>query len=184
MSITNRSALLALLSCSLLALPACGKSGNYAKDKAGTAKQRNVQIKVGGAAAPNAVTANIARFDPNADVVFDLDKYGNERPDQYAVQQAFFNQFGALDECVLAEKDRRGKEDQLLGDVFMAVKLNPEKSRPLGVNATMPTGYEGATKLEDCLREAAASSAFPQYDGPPVVVEFEFELDPGFVEEE
>ena len=180
----SRPVLLALLSCSLLALPACGKSGNYSKDQAGKPKQRSVQVKVGGAAAPNAVTANVASFDPNADVVFDLDKYGVERPNEYDVQQAFFNQFSALDECVWAEKDRRKNEDQLLGDVAMAVKLNPEDSRPLSVNATMPEGYEKSQKLTDCLREAAAGAPYPVYDGPPVVVDFEFELDPGYVEVE
>ena len=183
MSTLSRPVLLALFSCSLLALPACGKSGNYSKDRAGKSKQRTLQLKVGGAAAPNSVTANIAEFDPTADVAFDLDKYGVERPDEYAVQQAFFDQFGALDECVWAEKDRRHSEDQLLGDVSMAVKLNPEKSRPFGVNATMPEGYDKAKKLNDCLREAAASAPYPTYDGPPVVVDFEFELDPGYEDE-
>jgi hypothetical protein len=113
-----------------------------------------------------------------------MDKFGGaERPDQYVIQQAFFNQFAALDECVWAEKDRRGSEDQLLGDVSMAVKLNPESQRPFGVNAQMPKGFEKSGKLKDCLREAAANAGYPTYDGPPVIVDFEFELDPGYAEE-
>jgi hypothetical protein len=177
--LTNHRVTLVLASCLMfgLALPACGKSGTSNK-----ASQREVKVKVGGASAPGSVTANVAEFDPNADITLDLDKYGSDRPDQYQIQQAFFAQFSALDECVWAEKDRRGSEDQLLGDVSMAVKLNPE-GRPFGVNASMPEGYEKSTKLKDCLREAAANADYPKYDGPPVVVDFEFELDPGYVEE-
>lgn len=180
MSITARTQVVLVASCLMigLALPACGKSGSQNKTK-----EREVTVKVGGAAAPGSVTANIAEFDPTADVTLDMDKYGVERPDQYAIQQAFFDQFGALDECVWAEKDRRGSEDQLLGDVSMSVKLNPESPRPFGVNATMPSRYEDSIKLKDCLREAAAGAGYPTYDGPPVIVDFEFELDPGFVEE-
>jgi hypothetical protein len=171
--------LISLTSLLVLALPACGKSGTPGK-----ASQRKVTVTVGGAAAPGSVTANVAEFDPNADISLDMDKFGSERPDQYEVQQAFFGQFGALDECVLAEKDRRGDEAQLLGDVSMAVKLNPEQSRPFGVNASLPDAHARSSKLQDCLREAAASAPYPTYDGPPVVVDFEFELDPGFAEVE
>jgi len=69
----------------------------------------------------------------------------------------------------------------MLGDVVIAVKLNPKSSKPFGVNATMPEKYSSATKLKDCLREAAAAAPYPKWDGPPRVVEFEFELDPGSV---
>lgn len=167
-----------LLSCLglVLALPACGKSGNTAgKTKA---KQRNVQVKLGGPAAPNAVTANVAEFDPNAAVELDLNG-GSERPDDYAVQEAFFGQFAALDECVWAEKDRRKSEDQLPGDVTLQVKLNPAGNTPYGVNAEMPERLAKATKLQTCLREAAAEAPYPSYDGPPVVVDFVTEVDPG-----
>jgi hypothetical protein len=181
MSHKLRRSHLVLASCLMLgvALPACGKS--QTKDKASS--KREVKVKVGGAAAPNAVGANIAEFDPNADISLDMDKYGTERPDEYQVQQAFFGQFGAIDECVWAEKDRRGSERQLPGDVALSVKLNPEQSRPFGVNATMPDGLSKAEKLANCLREAAASAPYPTYDGPPVVVDFEMELDPGYVDE-
>src|SRR5437870_3510842 len=105
MSITVRTQVV-LASCLMigLALPACGKSGAQGK-----ASQRDVKVKVGGATAPGSVTANVSEFDPNADITLDMDKFGVERPDQYVIQQAFFNQFSALDECVWAEKDRRGK---------------------------------------------------------------------------
>lgn len=172
---TARFAALLLLA-SAVALPAC-------KSKDSGKKQRKVTMKMGGTSAPNAVTANVADFDPNADFVLELDKYGSERPDEYAVQQAFFGQFEALDECVAKHKQRKGSDNQLLGDVAMAVKLNPEKRRPFAVNAQMPEDYAKAKKLADCLREAAASAPYPTYDGPPVIVEFEFELDPGYYEE-
>ncbi len=166
-----------LLLASSLALPACKSSD------VGKAKQRKVTVKVGGVAAANAVSANVAEFDPNADFSLDLDAYGGERPDEYAVQQAFFNQFGALDICVLNEKERTKSDTQLAGDVTMAVKLNPKDSKPFGINATMPESYIEATALTDCLRDATAGAPYPTYDGPPVVVEFEFELDPGYVTE-
>ena len=164
-------------SCLLLALPACGKSGNTAGKS--QSKQRQVEFKVEGTAKPNAVTANIAKFDPNADMVLDING-GTARPDDYAVQEAFFGQFGALDECVWAEKDRRGSEDQLPGDVTISVKLNPEGSTPFGVNADMPERLAKAEKLETCMREAAAGAPYPTYDGPPLIVEFETEIDPGY----
>jgi hypothetical protein len=72
MSITVRTQVV-LASCLLLglALPACGKSGTQGKTS-----QRNVTVKVGGAAAPGSVTANVAEFDPNADISLDMDKFG------------------------------------------------------------------------------------------------------------
>ncbi len=166
------------LSCLLLglALPACSKADPKSK-----AAQRKLTVKLAGAADPGAVTANIAEFDPNADVSLDMDKYGSERPDEYEVQQAFFAAFDRINECVLAEHERRKSEEQFPGDVSMAVKLNPEAPRPFGVNATLPSGFEEAEQLETCMREAVGDVQFPTYDGPPVVVEFEFELDPGFV---
>lgn len=172
--------LVLLVSClSLgLALPACGKSRSGGKQ----AKARTLSVKVGGAAAPGSVTANVGEFDPNADVTLDLDKYGSERPDEFEVQQAFFAQFEAIDGCVVDHKRRAGLEDDavLTGDVALAVKLNPEQSTPYGVNATMPEPYAEADNLRDCLRNAAADAPYPTYDGPSVVVDFEFELDPGY----
>jgi hypothetical protein len=179
MSITNRRASLVLLSSCLmlgLALPACGKSGSQNKPQ-----QRKVTVKIGGATAPDAVTANIAEFDPNADISLDMDKFGSERPDEYAVQQAFFAAFDGIGGCVAAEHERRKTEKEFDGDVSVAVKLNPEKARPFGVNATLPSGFENATKLKDCMREEVAKVEFPTYDGPPVVVEIEFELEPEWV---
>jgi hypothetical protein len=161
-----------------LALPACGKSPANSKTS-----QRKVTMKIGGAAAPGAVTANVAGFDPNADVVLDLDKFGSERPDQYEVQQAFFGAFEPIGHCVESEKQRRKSPDVVFdGDVTLAVKLNPSTGRPFGVNAQMPSGFEKADKLSNCLREAAGGVRYPVYDGPPLVVEFEFELDPGYID--
>jgi hypothetical protein len=166
-----------VLAVGALALTGCDKGEDGAKGKG---KQRQVKMKMGDKpVGEGSVTAKVATFDPNADIVLDLDKYGSERPDEYRVQQAFFDRFGALDECVWAEKDRRGSEKQLKGDVSMSIKLNPESARPFAVNATMPKKFKKNQKLSDCLREAGASSEFPTYDGPPVVVDFEFELDPG-----
>lgn len=173
---TTTARVVAIVLASVFTLPACSKS---AEDK--QPPQRKLKMKMGGTAAPDAVTANVAEFDANADVLLDMDSYGGEIPDEFAIQQAFFGQFEAIGQCVFDEKDRRKSEDQMLGDVVIAVKLNPKSSRPFGVNATMPEGYEKAAKLKDCLREAAADARYPKWDGPPRVVEFEFELDPGSV---
>ncbi len=122
--------------------------------------------------------ANVASFDPDEAVNFDLNAYGADRPDQYAIEQAFNGAFPAFDECVGAEKDRLGSEDQLPGDLKLAIKLNPKEKSPFAVNAELADGL--SDKLKECLREAAAGVAYPTYDGPPVVVNFELELDPGF----
>ncbi len=127
--------------------------------------------------------ASIATFDPNEDIQFDLNAYGSSRPDQYAIEQAFATRYGAFDECVAAEKKRRHAEKQLPGDVSMAIKMNPKSNKPFAVNAELPEEVP-SEKLADCLREAAAAATYPEYDGPPVVVKFSFELDPGSVEVE
>ncbi len=125
------------------------------------------------------VTASISTFDPEGDVTLDLDAYGSERPDDYQVQDAFYATFEEMDKCVAKERKRLGDEEMVLeGDASMEIKLNPKKSKPLGINAEIPDDY--SDKLSDCLREAAAKGEYPTYDGPPVVAEFEFELDPGY----
>ena len=123
--------------------------------------------------------ASIATFDPDEAIAFDLDAFGTDRPDQYAIEQAFAAAYPAMDRCVEDERKRRGKEEQLPGDVAMAIKLNPKAARPFAINASIADGL--SKKLGDCLRDAAAAVKYPTYDGPPTVVKFEFELDPGFV---
>lgn len=139
-----------------------------------------IQQADAGAGKGRTVTANISEFDPGADMEFDLDKWGTEMPDEYAVEQAFSASFTAMDDCVWNYKEKTGATSKTLpGDVKMAVKLNPEKSDPLGVNVEMPAKFAKKDKLAKCLRDAAASAPFPTYDGPPYVVNFEFELDAG-----
>ncbi len=127
------------------------------------------------------LTATISTFDPDADIEFDLDAYGTTWPDDYEVQMAFNGAFGPMDECVAEYKASKGiKGDKTLsGDVAMEVKLNPKEPRPFGVNATLPKKFAKASSLNDCMREAAATVQYPTYDGPPLVVAFEFELDAG-----
>jgi hypothetical protein len=122
--------------------------------------------------------AGIANFDPDEDIHFDLEAYGTDRPDQYEIEQAFATRYAAFDECVIAEKRRRGRADQLPGEVAMAIKLNPKSNRPFAIHAELPAGAD-SRQLDDCLRDAAAAATYPQYDGPPVQVKFNFELDPG-----
>lgn len=121
--------------------------------------------------------AAVPSFDPNADVNLDMSA-GGERPDDNEVLEVFQSQFDALDQCV--EKSRGSKAKALEGDVHVEVLLNPKGHRPLGVNAQMPAKTSKNKGLRECLRSAVASAAYPAYDGVPVVVEFDFELDPGF----
>lgn len=126
--------------------------------------------------------ASIASFDPSEDIQFDLMAYGSERPDQYEIEQAFATRYGAFDECVAAEKKRRGKDDQLPGEVVMAIKMNPKSHKPFAVNAELDAAVD-SKKLGDCLRDAAAAATYPKFDGPPLVTKFTFELDPGTIEQ-
>lgn len=125
--------------------------------------------------------ANIATFDPDEDIHFDLNAYGTSRPDQYAIEQAFAGAYPGMDTCVADEKARKKSEKQLPGEAKFAIKLNPKESRPFAVNAELEQGL--SPKLNDCLREAVAGVTYPTYDGPPTVVKFTTELDPGYAEE-
>ncbi len=132
------------------------------------------------------VKANIAEFDPNADFVLDLDKYGSESPDDYAIQLAFNQAFGGMDACVLnAKKDMGLGDDKVLeGDVEVAVQLDPLNGKPAAVNATLPKRYARNSKLKDCIRNAVGGVEFPKYDGTPRVAEFSCQLDAGSEVEE
>lgn len=133
------------------------------------------------------VKANVSTFDPNGDIGVDLDKYGSERPDDYAVQQAFHGAFEPMDECVLEAKKRKGMGTAavLEGDLAVAVRLDPAiGTKPAAVNATLPKRYAKDDDLAQCLRNAVGGVTFPQYDGPPVVVDLSCELDAGSEYEE
>lgn len=135
-----------------------------------------------GATAANAASAGkVPTFDANADVVMDMDA-GGERPDDYAVLQAFEQQYGQFDVCL--QKAKRGRDHQIPGDVDVEVLLDPKNPMPLGVNALLPGKMSRNKALNRCLRTAIAAADYPVYDGPPVVVSFSFELDPGYDMEE
>jgi hypothetical protein len=143
------------------------------------------EIKQAGRTAGRTVKANLGTFDPNADVALDLDKYGSNRPDDYAVQMAFNASFAGLDACVAAAKERRGisADTQLQGDLDLQVKLEPNTGGVLAVNATLPGKYAKDKVLDQCIRDAVGEVEFPKYDGPPVVAEFYTQLDAGSMEE-
>ncbi len=123
-------------------------------------------------------SADVPDFDPSAPV--DLDKWdGSEWPDETQVTAAFEAQYPAFDSCVAAEKERSGITMKLEGEAGMALKLNPAGARPFGVNAAMPEDHAARTELTRCLRNATAGGQYPAYDGPPLVVRFDFEIDPG-----
>ena len=121
--------------------------------------------------------AAVPHFNPDA--LLDLDRYeGSERPDEEIVMDRFNGVFESIDRCVEKERSRT-HEDQVDGIAFVDVLLNPEGNRPLGVNSHTDSRKK-RSKLQGCLREAVASAKFPGYHGPPVVVNFEFEIDPGY----
>lgn len=137
---------------------------------------------LGGAAntAGAAASTTVPTFDPNDDVVMDMDA-GGERPDKQRVVEAFSRQYDAIDACVVESK---GDADRTLeGEAHVMVLLNPKGTTPLGVNTDLPGASKKDRKLRECLRAAVATADYPSYDGPPVVVEFDFELDPGYEEE-
>jgi hypothetical protein len=121
-------------------------------------------------------------FDPDAPIMVDLKKYGPEQPDPNQLEEAFSKQYGALDACVIAEKERSGKEARLIGDALAAVILNPAGGTPHAVHAKLPDEHKTRAELIKCMRGATASAPFPAYDGPPAIASFEFELDPGYIE--
>ena len=138
-----------------------------------------------GRSAKRTVQAKIADFDPNEDVVLDLDKYGLARVDDYLVSEAFNRSFDGLDKCVqqTKEKAKLDPEAALEGDADFTVKLNPDSERPFAVNAKLSSKkWDGNKELKDCLREAVANAGYPKYDGPPQVAVFSTQLDPGTVE--
>ncbi len=126
---------------------------------------------------PEAVAAktSVPTFDPNADVVIDM-KAGGERPDEFHLITAFEQQYSSFDQCVADSKNNPDKT--LPGDVDVEVLLNPKGHEPLGINATLPSTVDKGS-LRECLRGAVAAADYPSYDGPPVVVSFSFQLDPG-----
>jgi hypothetical protein len=131
--------------------------------------------------ASGSVSANttVPTFDPNGSTVMDMDA-GGERPDRQQVLDAFSRTYDAIDQCVMTSKPNA--DGELEGDAHVAVLLNPKGSTPLGVNAELPEDQNKNGKLRECLRTAVSRADYPSYDGPPIVVEFDFELDPGFEE--
>lgn len=136
---------------------------------------------IGGASADAsaAATTTVPTFDPNGDIVMDMEA-GPEVPNSHAVKEVFSRQYDAIDACVVESK---GNSDRTIeGEAHVEVLLNPKGATPLGVNTVVPGKSKKDRELVECLRAAVATADYPSYDGPPVVVEFDFELDPGFEE--
>jgi hypothetical protein len=136
---------------------------------------------VGGAlAAAPAGSAHAActvpTFDPDASTVLDMEA-GSERPDERRVLAAFESQYGAFDSCVMNAKPKN--DAPIPGEAQVQILLNPAGATPLGINAELPEPVRRNHELRECLRDAVSRADYPSYDGPPVVVVFDFELDPG-----
>jgi hypothetical protein len=128
------------------------------------------------------VKANIAEFDPDADMEFDMNKWGTELPDEYDIETAFGSSLEKMDGCVISHKSRAKMESDavLEGEAYLAVQLDPKRGRPAGVNVTLPDAIQTDTRLSKCIRDVAYKVGYPKYDGPPRVVNLSFELDPGY----
>ena len=122
-------------------------------------------------ATATANTTSVPTFDPDADVT--ITDTGAERPDEYTIEIAFKKQDKALDQCVAQAQTK------IEGKAKVSVLLNPDGQRPLGINAKLPKKLQSNTALAECIRGATAAAPFPSYDGPPVVVDLDFEIDPG-----
>ena len=131
-------------------------------------------------ATASATTATVPSFDPDATT--ELTSDGGERPDEFVLLGAFERQRAQMDRCV--EQAKGGEDVTLQGTATMEVLLNPEGARPLGINAEVSSDAPENPGLVDCLRSATASAPYPGYDGPPVVVEFDFEIDAGYAIED
>ena len=129
------------------------------------------------------VKASIQAFDPNADIGFEFGDGGGggEMPDDYAIRMAFNNTFESMDSCVGSYKDRKGMaaDKQLDGELTISVKLNPQDSAPLGINASISSRHDKDDDLKTCIKEAVEKAPFPTYDGAPRIVDFSTELDAG-----
>jgi len=123
----------------------------------------------------SAATTTVPTFDPNATT--ELTSDGGERPDEYVLLGAFERQRAQMDRCV--EQAKHGDEAQLQGTATMEVLLNPAGKRPLGINGKVSDDAPKDAGLMECLRAATAAAPYPGYDGPPVIVEFDFEIDAG-----
>jgi hypothetical protein len=128
------------------------------------------------AASASAHAAAVPTFDPNAST--ELQSDGSERPDEFVLLGAFERQRAQMDRCV--EQAKSSDDETLAGTATMEVLLNPAGKRPLGVNGTVSEDAPQDTGLMECLRAATAAAPYPGYDGPPVVVEFDFEIDAGY----
>jgi hypothetical protein len=133
-------------------------------------------VGLSGMSASAAASTSVPTFDPNATAELSAD--GAERPDEYVLLGAFENQREQMDRCVEAAK--AGEDVQLQGTATMEVLLNPAGRRPLGINGKVSDDAPADTGLMECLRAATAAAPYPGYDGPPVIVEFDFEIDAGF----
>lgn len=127
-------------------------------------------------ATASANVAAVPNFDPNATT--ELTEEGGERPDEFVLLGAFENQREQMDRCV--EDAKAGDDVTLEGTATMEVLLNPAGHRPLGINGRASDDAPKDVGLMDCLRAATASAPYPGYDGPPVIVEFDFEIDAGY----
>jgi hypothetical protein len=129
------------------------------------------------------VHASMAEFDPEADIVLDLSKYGTERVDEWALQESFNTSFSALDQCVIEAKERHkmSPDKKLEGTLQVAVKLNP-RGEPFGVNASISEAkWNQDEALKGCIKQAVHGVDYPKWDGPPQVAEFDVgDLDPGW----
>lgn len=68
-------------------------------------------------------------------------------------------------------------EEMSMGYARLQVLLDPTGQDPMGINVHLPEHLSQRDAFVQCIRTAAAAAPYPEYDGPPVIVDFEIELD-------
>ncbi|HWB81049.1 MAG TPA: hypothetical protein VG755_39070 [Nannocystaceae bacterium] len=138
------------------------------RGRKGKRRGRGAEVE-GGATWSPISDREIPRYDPKADVeVGD----GTERPDDGAVKSQLRALEPDFDRCI-ADAVAAGVTVGN-GRVEFEFGLTPT-GKVAGVNAKAPAALE-ASGVVPCLRKVIYDHRFPKYDGPPIPVDYSFEI--------
>lgn len=112
---------------------------------------------------------DVPRYDPQADVELGD---GSERPDDAAVKAELRALEPAFDRCI-ADAVAAGVTVGS-GRVEFELGLTPT-GKIAGVNAKAPAAIRDSG-IVPCLRKVIFDHRFPKYDGPPMPVDYSFEI--------
>lgn len=104
-----------------------------------------------------------------------LDKYeGSERLDDATVDREMNKLVPKFQRCVTAAAEA-SDEDLGRGTLRFKIRLGPE-GKILGVSVTAPASLQ-VFGIVPCARKTVYDHRFPRYDGPPMQVDFSFDVD-------